>query len=154
METRGTHFPVLAACVARTRGPVLELGAGEYSTPLLHLLCKDRLLVTVEHDPAWLEKFRDTERSLHKLILVRNYDEAKVIEEIAWDVALVDHAPGTRRVTEILRLKDRTRFIVVHDTDEPGYHYEPVLAGFKYRYDYKRWIRWATVVSMTEPFEP
>ena len=154
METAGTHIPVLAACVSRTRGPVLELGAGDYSTPLLHLLCKGRFLVTVESNPDWLNRYKDTENPLHRLLLVKSYDEAKIIDEIKWDVALVDHAPGERRVTEIKRLKDRTMFIVVHDTDDPGYHYEPVLAGFKYRYDYKRWRRWVAVVSMFEPFEP
>jgi len=154
LETAGTHVPVLAACVARTQGPVLELGAGDYSTPLLHLLCKGRFLVTVESNPDWLGRYKDTENPLHRLLLVKSYDEAKIIDEIKWDVALVDHAPGERRVTEIKRLKDRTMFIVVHDTDDPGYHYEPVLAGFKYRYDYKRWRRWVAVVSMFEPFEP
>ena len=154
METQGTHFPVLAACVHRTQGPVLELGAGDYSTPLLHLLCKGRTLVTVESNPEWLKLFKDTENENHKLILVKNYDEAKIIDEVNWDVALVDHAPGPRRVTEIKRLQNRARFIIVHDTDDPGYHYEPVLATFKYRFDYKRWRRWVAVVSMVEPFVP
>src|SRR3954454_11711777 len=41
MET-STHFPVLIKLIQMTDGPVLELGSGLFSTPLLHWLCFER----------------------------------------------------------------------------------------------------------------
>lgn len=154
MDPTSTHFPILAACVARTSGPVIELGCGDYSTPMLHLLCKNRLLVSVESDASWLARYEDLKSPNHELSLVRDWSSASRIEERTWDVALVDHAPGERRVPEIRRLMHRAKFIVVHDTEDPGYGYETVLPEFRYRYDYKRLRPWTTVVSMTEEFLP
>lgn len=54
-----THVPALAAAVAHTTGPVLELGCGHGSTPLLHAMCQPtaRVLCTVESDSHWAEPF-------------------------------------------------------------------------------------------------
>ena len=156
MDPWGTHFPILAACVARTKGPVLELGCGWYSTFMLHLLCSPgkRRLVSLEARREWLEKFKDLRTDSHELHRVEDMDRFTLIDEVDWDVALVDHSPGTRRVREIERLKKRARHIVVHDTEDPSYGYEKILPRFKYRYDYKRLTPWTSVVSDFEPFVP
>ena len=45
-----THMPVIIKFIQATEGRVLELGAGLFSTPLLHWLCaeKGRKLYTYE----------------------------------------------------------------------------------------------------------
>jgi hypothetical protein len=68
-----------------------------------------------------------------------------------WDLAFVDQHPCEARGPAIQMLRVQTRFIVAHDT-EPSTHvhrygYEPLLSSFKYRFDYKRFIPWTTVVS-------
>lgn len=47
-----THLAVLMEAVRRTAGPVLELGVGLYSTPVLHWLCypTNRRLVSYDSD--------------------------------------------------------------------------------------------------------
>lgn len=154
MDRTSTHFPILAAVVARTTGPVLELGCGDYSTPMLHLLCRDRRLVSLEADAGWLARFADLASERHELVRVADWAGAEILDCGEWDVALVDHAPGNRRVPEIRRLMHRARFIVVHDTEDPGYGYESVLPEFTHRFDYKRLDPWTTVVSMFEEFVP
>jgi len=156
MDTKGTHFPVLAACVARTSGPVLELGCGDYSTPLLHLLCNGRPLVSMDHDSTWLYRYKDLETPWHTFRLVKDWAAEKIIDETEWGVAFVDHAPAQRRVHEIRRLKERAEYIVVHDTEDPAgiYNYAALLPEFKFRYDCKRWPTWTSVVSMSRSFEP
>jgi hypothetical protein len=139
--------------VARTGGPVLELGCGDYSTPLLHLLCRNRPLVSVETDRGWLERYSDLRTKDHEFHLAQDWAGAAIIDQREWDVALVDHAPGERRVPEIRRLINRARFIVVHDTEDGGYGYDRVLPEFKYRFDFKRWEPWTSVVSMVEEFK-
>jgi hypothetical protein len=55
----GTHIAPLLTAVLATDGPVLELGCGDFSTPLLHAICakQNRLLVSTDTDKAWLELF-------------------------------------------------------------------------------------------------
>lgn len=148
-----THLPVLAACVARTSGDVLELGCGDYSTPMLHLLCKGRKLVSLDQDPAWLARFQDLKNASHEIDLVSDWDRCGLIDG-DWDVAFVDHAPPARRAIELRRLRNKARFIVVHDVEDPTYMLEAALSDFTYRYDYTRVNPWSTVVSMVEEFRP
>lgn len=156
MDSKSTHFPILAACTVRTTGPVLELGCGDYSTPMLHYICNGRRLVSLDHDPGWLERYRDLESHNHSLHLVTDWAAMKMIDNEEWDVAFVDHAPAQQRVYEIKRLMDRAQYIVIHDTEDPGgiYNYEAILPAFKYRYDCKRWPTWTSVVSMFRDFAP
>jgi hypothetical protein len=121
---------------------------------MLHLLCRNRPLVSIETDASWLGRYADLENKDHQFHHVQDWDSAEIIDRGEWDVAFVDHAPGNRRVPEIRRLMKNTRLIVIHDTEDAGYGFESVLPEFKYRFDYKRWEPWTTVVSMSESFEP
>jgi hypothetical protein len=173
-DPHGTHLPVLCAAVATIRSheliehklpvaPVLELGVGNYSTFVLHELCRSHgiPLVSLDGDAEWLGRFSDLANDRHIVQQVdRNSWDAVPLETPEafgfglrqWGVAFIDHAGpdkarGERRVHEIKRLAQTARIIVVHDTEEAGYKYEPVLATFKYRYDYKRMRPWTTAVS-------
>lgn len=151
------HFPVLAAAVHRTQGPILEMGAGHFSTPMLSLMCKEpkRRLVTVESDKEWLDVFKDNASDSHELyhVLAGEEDAFKLIDEVYWDVVFIDHRPGDRRRDEIIRLRENALYIVVHDSQADCYKYEPVFAQFTYRVDWKVYETWTTVVSMKKKFE-
>jgi hypothetical protein len=158
-----THFPILAAAVAHTTGPVLELGCGAGSTIMLHYMCAGkRLLVTAETDRKWLRKFTDyatvnTSERLHDhwLKYVEDWDKFDIIEGFQWGMAFVDCAPGEARARLVERLKGRAHFIVVHDTelDSGGnYGFEPVFKTFKYRSEWRRWRPYTSVVSDEELF--
>lgn len=155
MDGYSSHLPMLLACVAKTEGPILELGAGFGSTPILRAIsvATGRTVLTVESNADWLARLglEDTER--HKLLhtppdswhLVSQIDEA-------WDVVLVDHAPGDRRKRDIPRLADKCQLVVVHDSEPspPGagdYGYEPVFRRFRHRFDFKKYSAWTTVLS-------
>lgn len=142
----GTHRGPLTAIVLATSGPVLELGCGFCSTELLHGLCAQRELLSLENNADWLCHFIDFRTSLHSVRLVETWDEAP-IDGRPWDVVLVDHAPAERRVVEIARLRKNAKFLVVHDTEDAGYGYEPLLATFRHRKDFKTLRPWTTIVS-------
>ena len=142
----GTHLPVLAYFVSKTTGPVLELGSGYYSTPILNLLCKDRLLVTADSNKEWIRRFYSLRNYNHAFFEVDDWSKFDHIDK-PWDVAFVDHAPGERRVVDIERLKNNCKYILVHDSETASYGYEPTLSTFKYRYDYRFFRTWTTVVS-------
>lgn len=143
-----THEPLLlATLLVAPSGPVLELGAGYGSTITLHAVCAAarRRLVTVEGQPAWAEQFRSLETADHRILSV-NGDWTKIPVE-DWAVVFVDHAPAEQRVVDIEQLADRCELMVVHDTEDAVYGYEPLLSRFRYRYDYQRMRPWTTVVS-------
>lgn len=151
-----THLPVLAACVANTEGPVLELGCGHYSTRLLHALCGPglrpaRRLVTCDTDPSWLRKFAHLRTSWHEMVAradVEPYTHA------AWALIFVDEAPAGHRIGVIRALRQCGRLWVINNTEPPvtdgrkAYRYDEILPDFPHRFDYKRYpSTWTSVLS-------
>lgn len=158
----GTHMSTLATAVAHTTGPVLELGMGDWSTPLLHALCsKDkRYLLSTETDKYWISLFEDLETDWHKFEYVPIFEKSisryyrpekwdAVGNEMRWSVVFIDHAPAERRLLDITRLRKNTDIFVVHDTEGRGYGLGPILDSFKYRYVEDRYTIETTVVSDT-----
>jgi|KBSSwiStaDraftv2_1062776.scaffolds.fasta_scaffold29805_5 hypothetical protein len=156
----GTHFVPLAAAVARTAGggPVLELGTGDHSTPLLHLMCHDRVLVSADSNEAWLRRYERFRSKRHELHYVSDWDQFALIEAHHWSVALVDCSPTHERVGLISRLRSRATFVIVHDTDTDTdaaalYGFESALNEFRYRSDYRVFRPFTSIVSDERPFE-
>ena len=148
-----THLPVLMEVMRRTTGDVLELGPGVFSTPILHWLCEKqrRNLLTIESDKKWLYfcmKYYRTE--YHKFMYAPTWDEAKTAINKQWDVALIDHSPSGRRITEIAQLANLVKYIVIHDADamkDKEYHYPEIYPLFKYRYNFTEVEPATTVLS-------
>jgi len=140
-----THLPLLAACVASSGGPVLELGCGLYSTPVLHALCLGRTLLSVESDPEWYALFKHFESDNHHIILSKELPELPG----PWSVVLIDQRPAKARAPSIIRLREKTELFVIHDTEDQLYEYEPVLSTFKHRIEWQRYTPWTSVVSDT-----
>ena len=136
-----THLAVLMEAVRRTAGPVLELGVGLYSTPVLHWLCypTNRRLVSYDSDAQWVYTHRDYVRGAHTVQHVNSFDEAPL--EQPWDVAFVDHAPAERRAEDIRRLASWAQYVVVHDTEERQerhYGYSRIYPLFTSRYEFNQ----------------
>jgi len=153
MDCYATHIPMLATVVLMSEGPMLELGAGYYSTYMLHEISKvqNRPLFTLEEKPDFIKEFEKFRTHLHSVQLVNEWKHCPILDKFHWGMVLVDHAPGERRKFDIKRLADRADYLVVHDSEEGGYDYETVLPDFKYRFDYKVVRPWTTVVSNRYP---
>jgi hypothetical protein len=149
-----SHMPVLMDILSKTDGPVLELGAGKYSTPLLHWACaaKKRFLLTLEHKPKYFEYASQFADDWHKVVLVEDWDRYPLEAPSGkWSVAFVDHE-GPRRGTETKRLAHLADMIVCHDTcgrDEKKYGYVDAWPSFKYRYQFQLVRPRTSVVSNT-----
>ena len=157
-----THIAPLVTAILATTGPVLELGAGDFSTPIMHALCRaqSRYLLTADTSMSWLDLFSDLDTPNHDFKYVPVYEhggeenpKAEMWDEIGgnreWGVVFVDHRPGQRRIVDILRLKHTAQIIVVHDTEEQSYGYKTALSLFLYSYTYRRYSTWTTLVSDT-----
>jgi hypothetical protein len=128
----GSHLPALLGCVAATCGPVLEIGAGHYSTPTLHALCVvlGRELITVENNPEWLGQFARYRSMSHRVI--EQTDE--VLLELAqrhWSVVFVDDQGGETRVNRLAMFFEHADYLLFHD-----YQFPSIKA------DLDEWLRW------------
>jgi hypothetical protein len=145
----GTHLPVLLEWVFKTDGPVLEIGAGSFSTPILRYLLDGRILVTVEPVSDWQDHITGQCWSFAPQCDHHWCKTLDVAFEVCpqYDVILVD-GPMPR---DLKALKGRGKIIVVHDTNDPQYGYD--LDLWEYRHTYKDLHPWTTVLS-DEPLYP
>lgn len=146
-----SHLPVLIKVLQISEGPVLELGTGLYSTPVMHWLCLEakRRLVSYEHEPGYFKLVARFAYGLHEITLINNWDDIP-IETEHWGVALVDHNPVARRKVEIARLANIADYVIIHDTEshmESETGYEAIYPLFKYRYNYRRQKPYTSVLS-------
>lgn len=142
----GSHLPLLVKIMERVDKPVLELGMGYNSTPLLHWLCKEKELdlLSVESDEEWMTKFKEFDSDTH---FISHFDFndwnktqiGKHNEEFG--LVFVDHRPARKRRHSALYFKDKADYIILHDSelaDTPAYKYRPIYNQFKYIYEYKK----------------
>ncbi len=146
-----THRPVLREAVLRVpNGLILELGAGEGSTPPLHEVCltTGRPVITLESERSWFDRFAHLASDNHAVVHVPSWDvlDVPLLRELPYAIAFVDHTP-TRRVTDIEWLARRAHVLVVHDTESKDYGYEKIVGIFKYQTTYKGHTPWTTVFS-------
>jgi len=153
---RGSHLPVLVRALKATTGPVVELGAGMYSTPFLHAMCEaeERKLVTFENDSeyyGWATAFKSP---LHDVCKVDEWDDVD-LASVRWTVAFVDHAPNDRRWKEVVRLT-HAEYVVCHDSNVRWmrkYNYDKAYPLFKYQKQYREKHPNTVVLSNSHPVE-
>lgn len=121
-----THQRLLVRYLMQTTGPILELGCGGYSTPLIHEIAESqgRHVDSVDSDPSWMRMFQQFESNLHKLHLVADYDDFPPRPH--YGLAFIDHAPHLRRRVDIRRLIGAADVFVIHDTESPEYGYDEI----------------------------
>lgn len=136
-----THQPVLYKIAKMTTGPIIEFGCGDGSTDMLHALCKatGRLLISIDHDEEWLSRYSNKylgdgysadNSGWHKFILVPKHDgstsledwtlfldQCSFLKDVDFDLCFIDQSPGLARTETILRLKNRARYVILHDCD-------------------------------------
>lgn len=143
-----SHHKPLLDCLALTTGPVLELGAGNHSTQFLHDACgKSRLLLTLDNNADWLERWRGLAGHYHELRSVEDWRQPDKWRSRHWGVALVDTAPPESRGYLAVQLAPICDFIVVHDTDCREYAFDTALMTFRWRKEYRDELPFSTVVS-------
>jgi hypothetical protein len=121
----GSHIPALVAALVETTGPVLEIRAGHFSTPLLHSLCAaaGRELLTVEGDAQWCERFESLETESHEIRHVASANGiALALGEREWGLVFVDNAPDEARKFALLSASALTSAVIVcHDAQRVAY---------------------------------
>lgn len=143
-----SHYPVLAAAVARTAGAVLELGCGWGSTPMLRAMCRVefRYLESYDTNSEWAERFG--------VPLVGSWKQW-MPKMKSYSVAFIDAAPGEERRELAMKLKGMATFIILHDHEAgpaAAYYYEQIIPEFKYAETYRLLRPHTLILSDDVPF--
>jgi hypothetical protein len=146
----GTHLPCLIQAFSKTTGDILELGTGIFSTPYLHYACTlaKRNLVSYENYREWFDFISKYENEYHKIFWVEKYSD--LVWDKTWDIVLIDQTPDSSRSEEAVRLKDKAKYIVIHDSNPSNYkvtHYDKIYPLFKFKTDWHGDKNRATVLS-------
>lgn len=118
MDAYATHLEPLIKAALETQGDILELGCGDYSTPLLALIAHSRgdKLVVCASDPVWASKYKDVADE----IIIVEWDKFRIPEaRTAWGLIFLDneeHSPG--RVEKLQGLRGHAKCIVMHDASQ------------------------------------
>lgn len=145
-----THMLTLMKAIENTTGDVCEVGAGFYSTPLLHWLCLNRNLVTYEHHPDYVHYAKKFRNDNHRVRETEDFSDMDFDRH--WSVVFIDHTADKcknphKRGDDAIKFKNAD-LIVMHDTEcEKEYGYDKVFPHFKYRYDWKHNKPWTSIVS-------
>jgi hypothetical protein len=145
----GSHLPVLIQAVKKTKGDILELGSGVFSTPYLHsvALLEKRNVTTYENFKSWFNFLKSYETRHHKLIFTKDWN---IDLNKRWDMALVDVTPDDMRIELVKQLANNTKYIIIHDSNgryKNNYHYDKIYPLFKYQFDYSDYQPATTVLS-------
>lgn len=147
----GSHLPVLVKALSLSNGPVLEMGMGFFSTPVLHWLCfgAGRELWSYENDPFWTTAFRDFPTDKHHITLLPHVDARGMPDgyydwdaadlDKQWGLVFIDHHPGQRRHIDARYVAPRTDLLLLHDCEgrlDSGFKYSEIYPLFKYRFYY------------------
>jgi hypothetical protein len=153
----GSHRPLLWEALQATKEskrPILELGAGENSTPFIRAYCLYQLRSSVHYDSnkKWAEKMNAK--------YCPDWDYLQWFYMKQYSVVLVDEAPGEHRKTTLEMFAwypVHFEILVVHDSEPPGwnasdYQVRPLFSKFKYVKDdipKEKGQPWTTALSQT-----
>lgn len=155
MDIVGSHQRCLLAAALRTEGPILELGVGWYSTPLLHEIAtvQKRKLYTFDNQPYWLPSFKPLQCEHHDIICVGWWPEMyDIIAGERFGLIFVDQGQPIEReysVRHLLEVEEgKNAVYVMHDTEElHAYGYERTLPLFRYKVRDECQTAWTTIAS-------
>lgn len=141
----GSNAIPLTVAALIADGPILELGMGKFSTPLLHMIGADqgRQVISVETNHDWMLKFvAYNSTKYHKIYHLKNMEAmSRFGLNLKWGMVLTDHVDAAQRPLDIINFSKRSKVIVAHDTERPaekGYEFEKNNVGsyFKYKCKY------------------
>jgi hypothetical protein len=120
-----THIPYLISLLDKIKSfnlPILELGCGYGSTPILHKYCIENKikLITLDNNVEWLNKIKNyfPENEYHKYISVLNWkEELNNLKNNKYSLVFIDQSPWEARTLSLNIFKSISEYILIHDCD-------------------------------------
>jgi hypothetical protein len=130
----GSHLHPLLKCALATSGRVLEIGCGEWSTPVIRAYClaTQREFVSAESRAEWADAINSQLGDVVRLDLSGDID---ALAAGPWSVVLVDHDPARERAREAAKFARSAEFVLVHDCElgQIADSLAPLLGLWKFR---------------------
>lgn len=139
MDPYSTHTPVTALALMKTAElfpdlPILELGCGDYSSPMCNLMAQGRGYVIYSADPVWSDRYKDIAQVRH-VELSGPKQWAEVRYPGGWGVALLDSEESVvNRMKQVPALLEAAVVVVMHDAREdqiPEAKYSGLFTRFR-----------------------
>jgi len=123
-----THQRMLVKYLMRTSGPIVEIGCGDYSTPIIHEIAaaQGRTVCTLDSNVDWLNRFASYKTEWHSFLHVESWDDWQ--PEGRYGLAFIDHAPGPCRPVEFMKLQGVADVLILHDTEANGYDWHTIYS--------------------------
>lgn len=126
MDRYATHLEALIRTALRTKGPILELGCGDYSTPLLVAFAEEqgRELLVQASDELWLDRFTSYEGPPSIRMELVTWSRwapptPQCSGESKWGFVFLDSEESTAdRIRRLPALLAVTDIVVMHDADK------------------------------------
>ncbi len=120
-----THQEVLFTMLRKINKPMLELGAGEFSTIQIHETLKDRGVkaLTIESDKEWLSKYTHLKTDSHDLRHIEDIEKFYAEDNEQWGLVFIDNNYTKDsdlwwgRKSAVSKYKDTAGYIILHDCD-------------------------------------
>jgi len=127
-DAYSTHQRLLVKYLMQTTGPILELGCGDYSTPIIHEIAaaQGRTVLTLDSNADWLNRFSSYKTERHSFRHVESWDEWQ--PQSRYGLAFIDHTPGPRRPVEFMKLQGVADVLILHDTEANGYDWHTIYS--------------------------
>lgn len=148
MDAYATHLEALAEALASSEGPVLELGCGDYSTPLIAAVTRQqaRRFLVQAADAAWCARFSD-------MAEVQRVDWARWVpppppDADRWGLVLLDSEESTAgRLRRLPALHGLAQRVVLHDADAAmtRAHWAECTAAYAVTL-YRRYLPWTALL--------
>lgn len=143
MDRYATHLEALVATVLGVDGAILELGCGDYSTPVLAAIARaqGRRFLVHAADESWAARYRD-------IAMIEIVDWSRWEPPPGeWGVVLLDSEESTAgRILHLPKLR-AAGAIVVHDADsaQTRRHWAECTEGFRIEW-FRRQVPWTAVL--------
>ena len=87
----GSHLPILSRVLQVSTGPIMELGIGIYSTPLIHFFALEqhRHVYSYESDQRWYDAHKYWTNDYHSFEYVTDWDTIP-IEKYHWGIIFIE----------------------------------------------------------------
>ena len=123
MIQTATHQPILLYAIEHTDKPIIEFGAGDYSTRFIHNVAKGRKIVTIEDKQEWITPYGDIAKDGHEfnLLSASQFDRFCKENKTELGVVFIDSYTWAMRLTALKYLSDNTDYIVLHDAERAQY---------------------------------
>lgn len=138
MDRYATHIEALVQTALGTSGSILELGCGDYSTPLLCAFAnaQSRELLVQSSDPEWMSKFSLYECddvTVQQINWSRWQPPRPKYESDEWGFVFLDSEESTAdRIRRLPQLLAVTPLVLLHDADHAmqRQHWEEMTRGW------------------------